>query len=54
MSLEYLCAPGNAYRGLVDGWTIVPREEVFAPAMPLDLEAAKNAGKVRRQSAGSV
>ena len=37
----------GVYKGLVDDGTIVPREEVSAPAMPLDLEAAKKAGKVR-------
>ena len=36
----------GVYKGLVDDGTIVPREEVSAPAMPLDLEAAKKAGKV--------
>ena len=30
----------------MDDGSIKPREEVSAPAMPLDLEAAKKAGKV--------
>ena len=37
----------KAYDGLVADGTIQPREEVAAPAVPMDLEAAKKAGKVK-------
>ena len=39
----------GVYQGLVEAGTITPTQEVAAPAMPLDLEAAKKAGKVRSQ-----
>ena len=37
----------GVYEELVTAGTIEPQPDVAAPAMPMDLEAAKKAGKVR-------
>ena len=37
----------DTYDGLVADGTITPVQEVAAPSLPMDLEAAKKAGKVR-------
>lgn len=40
----------EVYQGLVSDGTITPQPDVPAPALPLDLEAAKKAGKVVAES----